>query len=893
MEIFDAQLSTLTIPKMKAFLKSINATNSFRTKSDYIERMETFKKVIDFPWRKDQRTVLDNFLFFHHKYYCINAIFGAGKTTLLMGMLINGIIKALIKPDEVLFLSYNISIKNEIKRKLKDYGISSKVTVRTFDSVIYEICKNTGYKYIDLPNFEGKRKHAIELTYNNCDFTLTYRPKIIFIDECQDLEKNTLDVLNYFYPNSKFVFTGDIFQSIQKEPRESILWYLINNDVKDCYKMYMSETPRVPQKILSSLKDALSTYYPEFKTQIMNWTSANTISDCDIEWRTLNSYSHIFQELSEFCDEHQAEESMILTFSSSITVRGQMGDVSRIRRFLLSEGLNINTNHKRQEPENYFLTTANSSKGLERDYVICFLTFPLEKAFINLSDDVVVNLITVALTRAKKKVIFYVPKYQDKYSRVLELFKACPKPTQVIRKEDKGLNEYKFQNYLDMEVSVTQLLRQSIIKYDTRIKLTENYAKPFKYEKIFEDGTFDFKKVPKILLDEERQFVGVFIENLITSTWTGQFPGLGEDVSNIENNPMYAHCITKIKKLLNSYKRYCNKPVSDVLQFDGVYMYSQVHLALSDKIFMNLSETTIKNLKTYWNYFKPKCYGMKPQAENMKIQARLKMPWITGVADVITNFNEEEKNNNQETTIYEIKASIDIDWAKDALIQAVLYSLMTGKTWTKIILINPFKNEKIHYCFDTYLKTKNENQIIDKKEAQKNILYLRDLVINDVLVYNMNCMMAKMKRVNKNSDKVLNITDNLFLNVNDNGVSLIKMHSPIKCELLYHKYYGLENNQVYDKNSKEKYSLKRRNESKLNKEQILQEIKNICLSKINSDKKIYSNEKIDGLKTVICKGDVTAYYKKDKEKSYGLNMQDSLHTNLITMGVLYSKFSFQ
>ncbi|WP_291276125.1 acyl carrier protein phosphodiesterase [Flavobacterium sp.] len=99
------------------------------------------------------------------------------------------------------------------------------------------------------------------------------------------------------------------------------------------------------------------------------------------------------------------------------------------------------------------------------DYVICFLTFPLEKAFINLSDDVVVNLITVALTRAKKKVIFYVPKYEDKYSRVLKLFNACPKPTVRIN-EHKGLNDFTYQNYLDMETCVTTLIKQSMIKYD-------------------------------------------------------------------------------------------------------------------------------------------------------------------------------------------------------------------------------------------------------------------------------------------------------------------------------------------------------------------------------------------------------------------------------------------
>ena len=61
------------------------------------------------------------------------------------------------------------------------------------------------------------------------------------------------------------------------------------------------------------------------------------------------------------------------------------------------------------DPNKLFLSTANSSKGLERDYVLCVLTFPLELAFMNFSNDIVLNLITVALTRAKKKVVFYIP----------------------------------------------------------------------------------------------------------------------------------------------------------------------------------------------------------------------------------------------------------------------------------------------------------------------------------------------------------------------------------------------------------------------------------------------------------------------------------------------------
>ena len=90
-----------------------------------------------------------------------------------------------------------------------------------------KIAKIAKYPYIDLPNFEGKRKFVYELIFNKFEHKLEYQPNIIYIDECQDLEKQTLDILKYFYPNTKFFLAGDIFQSIQKETRESILWYFM------------------------------------------------------------------------------------------------------------------------------------------------------------------------------------------------------------------------------------------------------------------------------------------------------------------------------------------------------------------------------------------------------------------------------------------------------------------------------------------------------------------------------------------------------------------------------------------------------------------------------------------------------------------------------------------
>ena len=142
----------------------------------------------------------------------------------------------------------------------------------------------------------------------------------------------------------------------------------------------MNITPRVPRSILVSLQETLSNYYPEYSSKIKEWKSENTASNVDIRWDRIYSYSQMFDQASQKIDEFGETNTMVLTFSSAITVKGALGDVARFR-MNLSRKYNVNKNHKKIEVDKLFLSTANSSKGLERDHVLVFLTFPLEKAF--------------------------------------------------------------------------------------------------------------------------------------------------------------------------------------------------------------------------------------------------------------------------------------------------------------------------------------------------------------------------------------------------------------------------------------------------------------------------------------------------------------------------------
>lgn len=732
----------LTIATMKRVLKHYELSHCFRTKDEYVKRIEKLKSLINFPWREDQKIVLDTFLSTESKYFVINGIFGCGKTTLLIGMMINSIIRQKYKTHEMMFISFNVCIRNELQRKLREYGFKSKIKVRTFDSIIYEICKNHNYKYLDLPNFDGKRRFAYDLTdkeHNDLEFI----PKVIFVDEVQDLEKQTLKIFKSFYKNTRIIFAGDIFQSIQKEPRESLLWHMLNEE-DNVEKYYMKQTPRVPKPILSMLKTTLTSFYPEFTSEIDQWNSLNTVSESEIEWNRFYGYNQLFDICENFVNTYEEKDCMILTFSSAITVKGALGDLSRLRNRLLVN-YELNTDHKKLKPDKLFLSTANSSKGLERDYVLVILTFPLEKAFVNFSNDIVMNLITVALTRAKKKVIFYVPAYSDKYSVVLKHFKDCPEPNKKKIREGKNLHEFEWKDYMNIESGVTELIRQSIIKYDTRIKL-KDFVKQYHTDKLFEAECSAKRPIP--VCEEQKAFVGIIIENLITSTWSNKWP-MPLDDNVIKSNPLYVHCLKKIETSIKKYKKFIRKnSLKDVnKQFEGIYLYSQLHVAVFNKLFIGFSDNFKQTLNNYWCQLKGKIIALRPK-DKITVQNNLKMPWLTGIADVIEKGETKNREGKKldDFTVWEIKASVDYKWKDDALTQAILYCLMTGKSWSRIILINPFRNERALYYFDS-----------------KKIMWLRNLVYTDILTWNLNCYLAK--NVNHKA-KTFNTQNKLFVCLN-------------------------------------------------------------------------------------------------------------------------------
>ena len=275
---------------------------------------------------------------------------------------------------------------------------------------------------------------------------------------------------------------------------------------------------------------------------------------------------------------------------------------------------------------------------------------------------------------------------------------------------------------------------------------------------------------------------------------------------------------------------------------------------------------------------------MKPHTDSgkLKIQPRLRSPWISGVADALT-----EDEDGKTVSIYEIKASQDRNWVENALIQVIMYALMLGKTWYRLHLFNPFQNQKISYYFNT-----------------KKLVSLRKELLQDVLVYNINSFMAKTYPDTKDK-KSLDVSNTLFLNIikdehgNIKQASILNMLSPIKTEFVYSKYASSGENKTKNMSKEDRFAC----ESALSSDDIMKEVKDILYAEVHKNKVIWSFEDYND---IIFTNSIKSFYnlnsfddivnhfeyKRNEELMYSADFTDSLFRNIFCLSFLFSQRHF-
>ena len=727
-------------------------------KKNPIDRWNQIIWPYTFPWRKEQDDILCAYQDHstknkYQKIMVIQAVFGGGKTTMLLALLYDLILQGLASPSEIFICAFNVAIKNEIRKKCRVIG---KVYPRTYDSLIYEICKELEYPDLLCQNFEEKRRFV----QSKLDCLEPQKNiRFVMVDESQDLDFIAYQVFQKRFPDAFFLFVGDIFQSIQKEPRESLLWNLLQDSSLLIH--HMKNTPRVPDPILSEMKQALTTFYPEFHETIHDWSSSSQIVDTKIKWKNFDSYRNVMNDMLVFLKKHPINDCMILVFSSAVTVKGSLGDVSRTRKFLMDNNIPVNSNHKRMMDDSVFLSTVQSSKGLERPHVFCFLSFPLEAAFAQFSTDLLMNLITVAVSRCKQSIFFQVPRHIERFSPILRYYIQCPCPPPqkniLSEKEDPpSLHHKRFM--LEKEQGITEILRLQMLSFSTRRHLKKSSHRINSYPLC---NSSSLKKC--ITTEEEAVLVGLIFETLILSHWRKSWISIP---SSLRNNPeMYASYQPKIHAIEKQYTRFVNTHHYPNGELKGCILYARFLIARQHNIFINATTEMHDSIHNHWKELIPKFSPIRPQGE-IRIQHNLGMPFVTGIADALIPADDAKKSP---LVIYEIKASKAKDWLENALLQAILYSLCMGQKKCTIHLVNVLS--PTIQTFNVFFENMSQS---------------RSLVMEQIRQWNLNCYLAKNRSLHDPLKKTFNVARTYFLDgrLEQHQLCLFEITSPTKTVLI-------------------------------------------------------------------------------------------------------------
>jgi hypothetical protein len=229
-------------------------------------------------------------------------------------------------------------------------------------------------------------------------------------------------------------------------------------------------------------------------------------------------------------------------------------------------------------------------------------------------------------------------------------------------------------------------------------------------------------------------------------------------------------------------------------------------------------------------------------------------------------------------TVWEIKASTDGEWRDNALLQATLYALMTGKSWARIVLLNPFRNEKVSY----YLNSKQINT-------------LRKRVYEDVIMWNTNCFLSKTFNARSRMPS-LPIANNVFVHVlreeRMKQYAVVKVLSPTKVYVVKTCYVA------HDTDDTDKIE-KMCRESTVTESEATAELLALLQSAEYANVPVWSNEPIEGIKTHDVSeltGPIDVFakleYSKPDEQRYTIDERDALNRVLGTIAYISTVFKF-
>jgi len=125
----------------------------------------------------------------------------------------------------------------------------------------------------------------------------------------------------------------------------------------------------------------------------------------------------------------------------------------------------------------------------------------------------------------------------------------------------------------------------------------------------------------------------------------------------------------------------------------------------------------------------------------------IELALIGDVKKVLQELLETYRNNMD---IYEIKASKSSDWKQTALLQAIIYGVLSAKALFNVYLVNVLsKNAKLYKIY-----------------FHKDLMFIRNKIIQEILNWNINCFLSKniiFSNKNDKTIKYINVQETLII----------------------------------------------------------------------------------------------------------------------------------
>jgi late competence protein required for DNA uptake (superfamily II DNA/RNA helicase) len=110
--------TTITKQDIVDQLRSKGYKTTFKTKQEAQNMLDNIRWYEHFPWHEDQQTILQ-WNIHDKKESVVQGVFGSGKTTVMMGIFSKLVETHQVSATSVMFCAFNVSIRNELKKKLK------------------------------------------------------------------------------------------------------------------------------------------------------------------------------------------------------------------------------------------------------------------------------------------------------------------------------------------------------------------------------------------------------------------------------------------------------------------------------------------------------------------------------------------------------------------------------------------------------------------------------------------------------------------------------------------------------------------------------------------------------------------------------------------------------